>query len=238
MSITANFSIYTGTWINWSRGTFLGATITLSQRNGILLTNFLGIFVIIAGDACWRILTFFVHQIRAGQNWKKKMLYIISSKLFYVIMTVPLRQHGKWYELLETVKSLRKNRYLAVFFSSSWHCAIRCSSLSLMSSPQQSSRPWAAKFSSVHPSAAISSFLPVMTVIQSTHLWRSGRMTRWQQSLIHEHVTVIILPMNFNAAGFCNFSFPSLSKRTWHVLFRATFVLKGQMLHFKSKVGE
>lgn len=72
MSITAGSSIYTGVWTNWSRGPVLGATITLTQRNGSLLTAFLGIFVTIAGGASWRILSFLIHQHRAGHDWKDK----------------------------------------------------------------------------------------------------------------------------------------------------------------------
>lgn len=72
MSITAGSSIYTGAWINWSRGAVLGATVTLTQRNGSLFTAFLGIFVTIAGGACWRILSFLVHQHRAGHDKKDK----------------------------------------------------------------------------------------------------------------------------------------------------------------------
>lgn len=68
MSLTAGSSIYTGAWINWSQGAIIGATITLSQRNGNLLTAFLGIFVTIAGGACWRILSFLMHQQRAGHD--------------------------------------------------------------------------------------------------------------------------------------------------------------------------
>ncbi|KAL8932888.1 MAG: hypothetical protein Q9211_006072 [Gyalolechia sp. 1 TL-2023] len=67
MSLPAESQIYTGPWINWSRGYVLGSTITLSQRNGSLLTAFLGIFVTAAGTACWRILSFLVHQYQAKQ---------------------------------------------------------------------------------------------------------------------------------------------------------------------------
>ena len=70
MSATAGSYIYTGAWINWSRGAILGATITLFQRDGSLLTAFLSVFVTVAGGACWRILSFLVHQHRAGPDWK------------------------------------------------------------------------------------------------------------------------------------------------------------------------
>ena len=65
MSLPAESQIYTGPWINWSRGFVYGSTITLSQRNGSLLTAFLGIFVAAAGAAFWRILSFLIHQHRA-----------------------------------------------------------------------------------------------------------------------------------------------------------------------------
>ncbi|KAL8965816.1 MAG: hypothetical protein Q9183_003673 [Haloplaca sp. 2 TL-2023] len=65
MSLPAESQIYTGPWINWSRGLVYGSTITLTQRNGSLLTAFLGIFVAAAGTAFWRILSFFIHQHRA-----------------------------------------------------------------------------------------------------------------------------------------------------------------------------
>lgn len=67
MSLSAESGIYTGPWINWSRGLVLGSTITLSQRDGSLLTAFLGIFVTVAGTAFWRILSFLIHQHRAKQ---------------------------------------------------------------------------------------------------------------------------------------------------------------------------
>ena len=68
MSLPAETHIYTGFWINWSRGAILGSTITLNQRNGGLLTAFLGIFVTVAGAACWTIQSFLIHQHRAKEG--------------------------------------------------------------------------------------------------------------------------------------------------------------------------
>ncbi|KAL9638460.1 MAG: hypothetical protein Q9164_001539 [Protoblastenia rupestris] len=65
--LAAESPIYTGPWINWSRGLVLGSTITLSQRDAGLLTAFLGIFVTAAGAACWRLLSYAVHQHRAKE---------------------------------------------------------------------------------------------------------------------------------------------------------------------------
>ena len=55
-------STYIGLWINWSHGRVLGSTITLSARDGGLLTSFLAIFVSTAGAAFWAIVSFWLHQ--------------------------------------------------------------------------------------------------------------------------------------------------------------------------------
>ncbi|KAL9024837.1 MAG: hypothetical protein Q9196_006223 [Gyalolechia fulgens] len=68
MSQTADSIIYTGTWTNWSQGRVLGSTITLSERNGGLLTAFLATFVAMAGVACWAIMSYTLHQARARHD--------------------------------------------------------------------------------------------------------------------------------------------------------------------------
>lgn len=65
MSQTAASFVHTGPWINWSHGLVLGSTITLNQQDGALLTAFLGIFVTTAGAACWKIMSFALHQHRS-----------------------------------------------------------------------------------------------------------------------------------------------------------------------------
>lgn len=66
MSEYAGASIYHGVWVNWSHGRVLGSTLTLSSRNGNLLTAFLAVFVAAAGTAAWRIISFTLHQMRAS----------------------------------------------------------------------------------------------------------------------------------------------------------------------------
>jgi hypothetical protein len=63
---TNNTSIYTGAWVNWSHGLVLGSTITLSARNGAILTSFIATFITIVGAQLWRVLSFFFHQIRVS----------------------------------------------------------------------------------------------------------------------------------------------------------------------------
>lgn len=68
MTETTGSLVHIGTWINWSHGRILGSTITLSERNGGLLTAFLATFVATAGVASWTILTFALHQIRSRKE--------------------------------------------------------------------------------------------------------------------------------------------------------------------------
>ena len=70
MSAVVGSYTYTGPWINWSRGAVSGSTITLTQRDGGLLTAFLGIFVTSSGATFWRILSFAIHQCRTKEGPK------------------------------------------------------------------------------------------------------------------------------------------------------------------------
>ena len=68
MSQTLGVHVHTGPWVNWSHGRVLGSTLTLSERNAGLLTAFLATFVTTAGAACWKILSYAIHQSRARRE--------------------------------------------------------------------------------------------------------------------------------------------------------------------------
>ena len=70
MSSAADGQIYTGAWIDWSRGAVLGSTITLSDRWGAALTAFLAFFVTVIGACLWRSLCFTIHQLSASPDAK------------------------------------------------------------------------------------------------------------------------------------------------------------------------
>ena len=70
MSQVAGSSVHIGPWINWSHGPILGATITLSARDGGLLTAFLALFVTTAGAAWWRISSYILHQYNAKHEYQ------------------------------------------------------------------------------------------------------------------------------------------------------------------------
>lgn len=68
MATNSSSHVYTGPWINWDHGIVRGSTITLSARDGGLLTSFLGVFVTIVGAQLWRILSFIFHQSRSSRG--------------------------------------------------------------------------------------------------------------------------------------------------------------------------
>ena len=60
-----SFTIRTGFWTDWSRGSIVGATLTLSPRDGALLLAFIAAFVTAVSSQLWRIIGFAAHQIQA-----------------------------------------------------------------------------------------------------------------------------------------------------------------------------
>lgn len=67
--------VYFGSWINWSRGKYNGATITLTPSNAGILVAFLAIFVSVAGGSLWRIIAFIVHQQRLAKSPRDGLHY-------------------------------------------------------------------------------------------------------------------------------------------------------------------
>ena len=63
----SNSHYYTGVWVNHSRGSISGWTLTLPAAEGQLLVAFLAVFVTLTGSRLWTILSFLLHQLRAGR---------------------------------------------------------------------------------------------------------------------------------------------------------------------------
>lgn len=63
--MSSDASVYVGGWINWTRGRILGATLTLTARNGAFMVAFLALFVRLAGSHLWSIFCFAIHQGRS-----------------------------------------------------------------------------------------------------------------------------------------------------------------------------
>lgn len=60
--------IYHGPWVNWSKGLIGGATITLGDREGGLLTAFIATFVTIVGAELWKAICYISHQLRSTNS--------------------------------------------------------------------------------------------------------------------------------------------------------------------------
>ena len=79
--------VYHGPWINFSKGTILGATLTISARDGAILVAFLALFVRFVGGHFWSILCFVLHQSRSSKepavsrSFHISLLYFNASRL-------------------------------------------------------------------------------------------------------------------------------------------------------------
>ncbi len=92
---------YTGVWINWSHGAVRGATLTIPQKYGGLLTAFLAIYVASAGVVFWRTLSYVLHQYnttkpgnrRDGLHYQRQIILRnggSAAGAFLAFMKLPL----------------------------------------------------------------------------------------------------------------------------------------------------
>ncbi|KAK2739132.1 hypothetical protein CKAH01_18699 [Colletotrichum kahawae] len=105
--------IHTGVWIDWSHGRVLGATITMSARDGALLLAFIATFVTLVATRLWRIVTFVCHQILAsgGEHdglYYQRQLILRNTPTPMAATGLFLRQAWNWrgyanYPLLRTL---------------------------------------------------------------------------------------------------------------------------------------
>lgn len=57
--------VYTGPWVNWTRGVVAGSTLTVPSQTGAFLVAFTALFVSIAGGHLWTIFCYIVFQWRS-----------------------------------------------------------------------------------------------------------------------------------------------------------------------------
>ncbi|OJD36629.1 cytochrome p450 protein [Diplodia corticola] len=65
---SSSSGVHIGTWINWSHGPILGATLTLDRQSGGLLIAALALFIAWAGTSFWRICCFVSHQVYSSNT--------------------------------------------------------------------------------------------------------------------------------------------------------------------------
>lgn len=73
--------VYTGIWVNWSHGRIEGATITLTHRDGGLLTAFIALFVTIVASSFWRLFCFAAHLKLSAMDAPQDGLYRKACEL-------------------------------------------------------------------------------------------------------------------------------------------------------------
>lgn len=56
-------TVYVGRWTDWSHGPIMGATLTLTHRDGGFIIAFVTLFVTITGARFWAILSFITHIV-------------------------------------------------------------------------------------------------------------------------------------------------------------------------------
>jgi hypothetical protein len=65
--------IYKGPWIDWSKGAFKGATITVTSTNGAVVVAFQALFVAFAGQHLWGLICFAWYQYRMTDGSKRAL---------------------------------------------------------------------------------------------------------------------------------------------------------------------
>ena len=58
-------AVYTGAWVNWTKGVVAGSTLTVSSQTGAFLIAFTALFVSIAGGHLWTTFCYLVFQWRS-----------------------------------------------------------------------------------------------------------------------------------------------------------------------------
>lgn len=68
LSELEDYSIYLGTWTDWSRGKLLGATLTLTRQNGTLLVAFIALFITMVSTSFWVLSCFAFHHLFSSES--------------------------------------------------------------------------------------------------------------------------------------------------------------------------
>lgn len=60
--VTIQYQVHLGIWTDWTRGSILGQTLTLSRNNANLLIAFTASFVVFVGSRIWGIACLSLHR--------------------------------------------------------------------------------------------------------------------------------------------------------------------------------
>jgi hypothetical protein len=79
--MSTNSTIFTGTWINYSRGAIFGSTLTLPSSLGAVLISGLALYVTFTATRTWSILCFFIHRIGTSHRPRDGLDHQIQATL-------------------------------------------------------------------------------------------------------------------------------------------------------------
>lgn len=66
------YPIYLGVWTNWSRGSVMGLTLTMTRNNADLLIALVAFYVAFVGGRIWRVFCFACHSIVSSKSNKPR----------------------------------------------------------------------------------------------------------------------------------------------------------------------
>ena len=101
--------IYEGLWMNWTKGSLRGLTLTLSPTHTSVLTNLLALLVAMCGNQFWTILRFTLHQIFESSPCQK------NPHLLHNQQQVILRNSGSAIQAIRSTLGLgwQSEKYVA-----------------------------------------------------------------------------------------------------------------------------
>lgn len=97
---TLQRNVYQGAWTNWSRGSIMGATLTLDRVYGNLLIAFTATFVGIVATAAWRVSCLCFHRIYSTPSpqdalhhqrqagWYPRSTIVVHWGRFHLLITM------------------------------------------------------------------------------------------------------------------------------------------------------
>ena len=186
-ALDATAYVHQGFWVNEDKGGVLGLTLTVSSTSATLLTNFVALFVTIAGGQFWTILRFSLHQIRAlstssSENTLHNQQQVILRNTTSATATAQALLLLKWSSRKTAQKCERKSSslpvlLLAIFCAAFFILAGAFSSTVMNAGPYVISRsPFCGFFNQSYLNIALGA-VPVSTVereIMVDEFWSWG----------------------------------------------------------------
>ncbi|KUJ06526.1 uncharacterized protein LY89DRAFT_790396 [Mollisia scopiformis] len=115
--MSTDSTVYTGIWMNHSKGSILGATLTVAPGNGLIVVAILALFVSLAGSQSWGMIRFVVHQLRATTHPSHGIYYQQQAILRNTgVASAAIWQFGKiaWVWRSRGMKSFQKSIVLII----------------------------------------------------------------------------------------------------------------------------